>query len=84
MSICPAILAYRGPLLLPTRAWACPSVSLGSTGRLPDSGIRLEFPDLLENHGIHPQWTVTKGAHEWPLRRGYLRNFASLLFQQGA
>jgi len=40
------------------------------------------FHSLLNKHGIHSQWTVTKGEHEWTVWRGYLRDFAPLLFRQ--
>ena len=43
-----------------------------------------EFHSLLNEHGIHSQWTVTKGEHEWTVWRGYLRDFAPLLFRQGS
>ena len=40
-----------------------------------------KFHAILEKHGMHPQWTVTQGEHEWPVWRGYLRDFAPLLFR---
>ena len=40
------------------------------------------FHALLNKHGIHSQWTLTKGEHEWTVWRGYLRDFAPLLFHQ--
>ena len=40
------------------------------------------FHSLLNKHGIHSQWTVTKGEHEWTVWREYLRDFAPLLFRQ--
>ena len=41
-----------------------------------------KFHSLLIKHDMHPQWTVTKGEHEWSVWRGYLRDFAPLLFHQ--
>lgn len=40
-----------------------------------------KFHALLEKHGIRQQWTVTAGSHEWPVWRGYLRDFAPLIFR---
>lgn len=42
------------------------------------------FHQLLEKHGIHVQWTLTPGSHEWPVWRGYLRDFAPLLFHENS
>jgi len=39
-----------------------------------------KFHALLRKHGIHSQWTVTEGSHEWPVWRNYLREFAPLVF----
>ncbi len=38
------------------------------------------FHELLEKHGMHVQWTLTEGTHEWPVWRKALRDFAPLLF----
>ncbi len=40
-----------------------------------------QFHELLQKHGVHQRWTVTEGAHEWTVWRGYLRDFAPLLFR---
>lgn len=40
------------------------------------------FRAVLQKHGIHPQWSVTQGDHEWPVWRKYLRDFAPLAFRQ--
>ena len=39
-----------------------------------------DFHKLLQKHDIHLQWTLTAGSHEWTVWRGYLRDFAPLLF----
>jgi enterochelin esterase-like enzyme len=36
----------------------------------------------LEKNGIHHTWCLTDGAHTWPVWRGYLTDFAPLLFQK--
>ncbi|MEI6178834.1 MAG: alpha/beta hydrolase-fold protein, partial [Verrucomicrobiota bacterium] len=41
-----------------------------------------KFHGILLKHGIHPQWTITEGEHEWTVWRKYLRDFAPLLFHQ--
>jgi enterochelin esterase-like enzyme len=41
-----------------------------------------KFHALLEKHGIHSEWRLTDGSHEWPVWRGYLRDFAPLLFHE--
>ncbi len=40
-----------------------------------------EFHHLLQQHDIHLQWKLTEGSHEWPVWRGYLRDFAPLVFR---
>lgn len=40
-----------------------------------------KFHQLLEKHGIRSQWRLTAGSHEWTVWRGYLRDFAPLLFR---
>ncbi len=39
-----------------------------------------KFHAQLIHHGIHSQWKVTSGGHEWPVWREYLRDFAPLIF----
>lgn len=39
------------------------------------------FHEILQKHGINQQWKVTEGSHEWTVWRGYLRDFAPLLFR---
>ena len=41
-----------------------------------------KFHGILLKHGIHPQWTITEGEHEWTVWRKYLRDFAPLLFHR--
>ncbi len=41
-----------------------------------------KFHKVLKQHGIHLQWTLTAGTHEWTVWRGYLRDFAPLVFHQ--
>jgi len=40
-----------------------------------------EFNALLKEKGIHQQFYLTPGTHEWSVWRGYLRDFAPLLFR---
>jgi enterochelin esterase family protein len=40
-----------------------------------------EFNALLKAKGIHQQFYLTPGSHEWSVWRGYLRDFALLLFR---
>ena len=35
----------------------------------------------LKKQGIHHDWRLTEGGHSWPVWRGYLTDFAPLLFQ---
>lgn len=39
------------------------------------------FHEFLKEHGIEEKLTITPGSHEWPVWRGYLRDFAPLLFR---
>jgi enterochelin esterase-like enzyme len=41
-----------------------------------------KFHSLLQKHGMNPQWNVTQGSHEWTVWRGYLRDFAPLVFRK--
>jgi enterochelin esterase family protein len=41
------------------------------------------FHSDLEKRGIHVQWTLTEGSHEWTVWRKYLNDFAPLLFGKG-
>lgn len=41
-----------------------------------------KFRSLLEQHGMQLQWHITEGSHEWPVWRGYLRDFAPLVFHK--
>ena len=40
-----------------------------------------ELVAKLRAAGIHYQWELSAGAHSWPVWRGYLAEFAPLLFQ---
>jgi enterochelin esterase family protein len=39
-----------------------------------------EFVAQLDEKGIHREWALSEGAHAWPVWRGYLAEFAPLLF----
>jgi enterochelin esterase-like enzyme len=43
-----------------------------------------KFHKLLVKHGIHVDWHLTAGSHEWTVWRGYLRDFGPLLFHPSA
>jgi enterochelin esterase-like enzyme len=36
---------------------------------------------LLKNNNLRHEWRLTKGDHNWPVRREYLTDFAPRLFQ---
>ena len=36
---------------------------------------------FLEGQGIEHEWHLTEGGHSWPIWRGYLADFAPLLFR---
>ena len=40
-----------------------------------------DFNTLLQTKGIHQQFYLTAGTHDWTVWRGYLRDFAPLLFR---
>ena len=40
-----------------------------------------DFNALLQTKGIHQQFYLTPGTHDWTVWRGYLRDFAPLLFR---
>jgi enterochelin esterase-like enzyme len=56
-------------------------ISIGKDDFLLENAER--FRSVLQKHGIHLQWTVTEGSHEWSVWRNYLRDFAPLLFREG-
>ena len=39
------------------------------------------FHAWLEKEGIAHTWTVSEGAHEWPVWRSYLPQFLELIFR---
>jgi enterochelin esterase family protein len=41
-----------------------------------------KFIAALEEAGIAHQWHLTEGSHAWPIWRGYLADFAPLLFKK--
>ena len=41
------------------------------------------FRAVLQKHGIHLQWTLTDGSHEWTVWRKYLSDFVPLVFREG-
>jgi enterochelin esterase family protein len=41
----------------------------------------VEFVALLKEKNIRHTWRLSEGAHSWPVWRGYLAEFAPLLFQ---
>ena len=45
---------------------------------LPDAE---KFRAVLQKHGVHLQWTLTEGDHQWTVWRAYLRDFAPLIFR---
>ena len=40
-----------------------------------------KFIAILEERGIDHEWHLTEGGHSWPVWRGYLADFAPLLFR---
>ena len=42
-----------------------------------------DFIATLKEKGITHTWKLTEGAHAWPVWRGYLAEFAPLIFQAG-
>ena len=42
-----------------------------------------DFAALLKDKAIAHTWSLTEGAHAWPVWRGYLAEFAPLLFSGG-
>ena len=40
-----------------------------------------EFIAILKGKDLKHEWHLTAGNHSWPIWRGYLSDFASLLFQ---
>ena len=43
-----------------------------------------EFDSVLAGRGINRSFSITEGNHSWPVWRGYLAEFASLLFRPAA
>lgn len=41
-----------------------------------------KFANLLKQNDIRHKFIITAGTHEWPVWRGYLRDFAPLLFKE--
>jgi enterochelin esterase family protein len=39
-----------------------------------------DFVAALKEKGIHHEWVLSEGGHSWPVWRGYLAEFAPLLF----
>ncbi len=44
-------------------------------------GENQKFIAALDEAGIEHQWNLTEGNHSWPIWRGYLADFAPLLFR---
>jgi enterochelin esterase-like enzyme len=43
-----------------------------------------DFTALLDKQGVRYEWHLTDGGHAWPVWRGYLADFAPLLFKKKA
>ncbi len=44
-------------------------------------GENKKIIDGLNEAGVDHQWLLTEGSHAWPIWRGYLADFAPLLFR---
>lgn len=49
--------------------------------RRPERRPRLANVAALKEAGIDHKWVLTEGKHAWPIWRGYLGDFAPLLFR---
>lgn len=55
-------------------------IACGKEDRLLDENE--ELVELLREKDIDHEWLLTEGGHSWPVWRGYLADFAPLLFRE--